>query len=100
MLNPLASHEADGLNCRLFEAAGCGAVVLTEWRDRLPELFRVPAEVRAFGTFEDLKKELRELLRFSDDERRAVGDAAAGRAHAEHTYAHRFQRIVSILGAG
>jgi spore maturation protein CgeB len=100
VLNSLASHEADGLNCRVFEAAACGAVVLTEWRDRLPSFFDVPGEVRAYRTLDELLEHLVALCRASVGERSALGNAAARRAHAEHSYLHRFEVIRATLGRG
>jgi spore maturation protein CgeB len=100
VLNTLASHEADGLNCRLFEAAASGALVLTERRDRLDDLFRVPAEVSCYEDHDELVARARQLVALAPAERRRRGDAAAARAHAEHTYAHRFSHIVGLLGRG
>jgi spore maturation protein CgeB len=99
VLNSLVSTEGDGLNCRLFEAAGCGAVVLTEWRPRLPELFR-DNEVRSYTDFEGLVDQLKELVSLPVEQRRSMGDAAAARAHGEHTYLHRFESIVDVIGKG
>lgn len=100
VLNTLASHEADGMNCRLFEAAGCGAVVLTERRDRLEEFFRVPGEVWAYSSLDELVEKARHLINFDAGARRVLGDAASARAHREHTYAHRFDSMCKALGCG
>jgi hypothetical protein len=100
VLNAMASHEADGANCRLFEAAACGAVVLTDWRERLPSMFKLPEEMRAFASFDELVGELRAIAALTPAERRALGDAAAARAHAEHSYARRFETLTGLLGRG
>jgi spore maturation protein CgeB len=100
VLNSMASHESDGLNCRLFEAAGCGAVVLTEWRERLPSFFDVPGEVRSYRTFTELVDQALELVDLSASARRKLGNAAAARAHSEHTYRHRFETLCGALGRG
>ena len=100
VLNAMASHEADGANCRLFEAAGCGAVVLTDWRERLPTFFDIPREVRAFRSFADIIREVRAITDLAPEERRMLGDAAAARAHAEHSYARRFENLMCELGRG
>ena len=39
VLNTMHLAEVNGVNARLFEAAGCGAAVLTEFRSTVPELF-------------------------------------------------------------
>lgn len=100
VLNALASHEGDGTNCRLFEAAGCGAIVLTEWRDRLPELFDVPREILVFRSFEELVEQVRAAAALPAAARRTLGDAAARRAHADHGYACRFVKITEAVGRG
>ena len=42
------------MNGRLFQATGCGAAVLTEFRPAVPELFAVGDEVLAFRDFDEL----------------------------------------------
>lgn len=100
VLNAMASHEADGANCRLFEAAACGAVVLTDWRERLSSFFDVPQEVRSFRSFAEIVDEVRAISTLSPEHRRRLGDAAAARAHAEHSYACRFADLTGCLGHG
>ena len=52
----------NGVNVRLFEAAGCGAAVLTEFRSTVPKLFAVGKEVLAFHDFDDLVEQATRLL--------------------------------------
>ncbi len=97
VLNNLHPAEMDGANCRLFEAAGSGAVVLTEDRPVLGDLFERQREVLAFSTFDELMDQISLVL--NDTERGTViGDAAALRAHAEHTYQHRLFELFTVLG--
>jgi spore maturation protein CgeB len=99
VLNDVASTEASHLNCRLFEAAASGAAVLTEWRDGLADLFDAEREVRPYRTFDELVRGARELIEDRVAARR-IGDSATKRARDEHTYAHRFARMVEVLGRG
>jgi len=93
VLNNLAPSEMHSVNCRLFEAAGCGAAVLCESRPTLPELFETDREVVAFTDFDELVERARKLL--SDaDLARSIGDAAAARAHRDHTYQRRLAVIL------
>ncbi len=55
VLNNLHPAET-GVNCRLFEAAGCGAVVLCEDRPVLGELFERGQEVMTFSSFDELRR--------------------------------------------
>lgn len=100
VLNNLAVHEADGLNARLFEAAACGGVVLTEWRDRLPELFDTPGEIHSYRTFDELVEAIFMLASLPDDRRGAIAAAGSARAHRDHTYRDRVERIATVLGGG
>lgn len=96
VLNNLHPAESAGMNCRLFEAAASGAAVVTEERQGLRDLFHPGREVSTFDTYDELTKTLRELL--DDPERgRSIADAAAARAHAEHTYEHRLEAILTDL---
>lgn len=99
VLNNLASHEGDGLNARLFEAAACGAVVLCEHRARLPELFERD-EVTPYVTVDELVDEARRLGGLAQPERESIAAAASARAHAEHTNAQRFGVMVEALASG
>lgn len=93
VLNNLHPSELGSVNCRLFEAAGSGAAVLCEDRQAVADLFEPGAEVLTFSTYDELVKHARALLDDPDLTRR-IGDAAAARAHAEHTYQHRLQRVL------
>lgn len=93
VLNNLHPSELTSVNCRLFEAAGSGAAVITEYRPALDDLFEVGSEVLAFSTFDELIGHWRDLA--DDPELGAkIGDAAAARASAEHTYQHRLRAIL------
>lgn len=99
VLNTLHPTEMESMNCRLFEAAGCGAAVLTEYRAELPKLFEIGEEVVAFSTFDELVQEARSLL--ADPERsRAIGDRAALRAHRDHSYGARLSELMGRLLSG
>jgi spore maturation protein CgeB len=96
VLNTMHPGEINGVNARLFEAAGSGAAVLTEFRPTLPDLFAVGDEVLAFHDFDDLIDQATRLLREGGLTAK-IGDAAAARAHESHTYEKRLQVIVEKL---
>jgi spore maturation protein CgeB len=93
VLNNLHPAEVTGVNARLFEAAGCGAAVLTEFRPAVPDLFAVGEEVLAFGDFGELVEQASRLLGESGLTAR-LGDAAARRAHRDHALTHRIATII------
>lgn len=96
VLNNLHPAELRGVNCRLFEAAACGAAVLCEERPALETLFDRESELFTFSRFEDLLLAARLVLQ-DGNTAQARGDAAAVRAHAEHTYRHRIEQIMEDL---
>lgn len=96
VLNTMHPSEIHGVNARLFEAAGCGAAVLTEFRPVLPDLFGVGTEVLAFHDFDELVSQARRLLGEVGLSAK-LGDAAAARAHESHTYEKRLAVILEKL---
>ena len=96
VLNTMHLAEMSGVNARLFEAAGCGAAVLTEFRPTVPELFAVGKEVLVFHDFDDLVEQATRLLSERGLTAR-LGDAAAQRAHRDHTYDLRVTAILEKL---
>ena len=93
VLNNMHPAEVAGVNLRLFEAAGSGAAVLSEFRPVTPDLFTVGEEVLAFKDFDELVEQASRLLHEPGLTAR-LGDAAARRAHRDHTMA---QRVVTII---
>ena len=81
------------MNLRLFEAAGSGAAVLSEFRPVIPDLFKVGEEVLAFRDFDELVQQASRLLHEPGLTAR-LGDAAARRAHREHTITQRLATII------
>jgi spore maturation protein CgeB len=93
VLNTMHPAEVAGVNSRLFEAAGCGAAVLTEFRRTVPELFAAGDEVLTFRDFDELVGQAARLLNEAGLSAR-LGDAAARRAHRDHTYDLRVRTIL------
>ena len=96
VLNTLHPAEILGINARLFEATGCGAAVITEYRPVVPELFSVGNEVLVFHDFDDLVYQATRLLN-EVGLTAALGDAAMFRAHRDHTYERRLSYIFEKL---
>jgi spore maturation protein CgeB len=91
----VAGNEA--ANLRLFEATGMGALLVTDARTNLGELFDVGAEVVAYEN----PHEAGELVRYYlDHPKDAQAVAAAGQARTlrEHTWTNRMERLSRIIG--
>lgn len=93
VLNTMHPAEMAGVNVRLFEAAGSGAAVLTEFRPALPDLFALGDEVLEFRDFDQLVDQAERLLSEPGLTAR-LGDAASRRAHRDHTYDLRLTAIL------
>lgn len=96
LLNTIHPAEIAGVNGRLFQAAGSGAAVLSEFRPVLPDLFEVGDEVLVYHDFDDLVDQATRLINEAGLTVR-LGDAAAQRAHRDHTYQHRLTTILEQL---
>jgi spore maturation protein CgeB len=96
VLNNLHPAEIIGVNARLFEAAGCGAAVITEFRPAVSELFEVGSEVLTYNDFDELVDQANRLLS-EPGLTASLGDAAAYRAHRDHTYDLRVAEILEKI---
>ncbi|MBZ5668203.1 MAG: glycosyltransferase [Acidobacteriia bacterium] len=97
VLNTMHYGEIEGVNCRLFEAAGCGAFQIADWKPALPDLFEPEKEIVTFRTQQELREKVDYYLAHPE-ERREIADRAYAHAHNEHTYEMRLQRMFEILG--
>jgi spore maturation protein CgeB len=97
VLNTMHYGEIIGVNCRLFEAAGCGAFQIAEWKQGLPELFEPEREIVTFRTRKELKEKVDYYLTHPK-ERHEIADRAYARSHREHTYGARLKQMFEILG--
>ena len=88
--------ENNANNMRLYEATGVGAMLLTDQKDNLNELFEIDREVVAYSSQEEAVEIVRHYLDHPDE---LVKIARAGQARTlrEHTYAQRMQELVQIL---
>jgi spore maturation protein CgeB len=90
----LASQYAN--NMRLYEATGMGALLLTDHKDNLNDIFEIGKEVVSYRN----EQECLELLQYYAEhevERAAIARAGQQRVLKEHTYFHRMQELLSIL---
>ena len=97
VLNTMHYGEIEGVNCRLFEVAGCGAFQIADWKPGLPDLFEPELEIVTYHTRAELKEKVDYYLAHPE-ERQEIADRAYARAHREHTYEKRLQKMFQILG--
>jgi spore maturation protein CgeB len=83
---------------RLFEAAACGAPVLSDWFEGLETFFEPGKEILVARS----KHDVLQALQASDAELEAVAKAGRARVLSEHTSDHRaieLERVLSRLAA-
>ncbi len=83
-------------NFRLFEATGCGAMLVTDWKQNLHEMFDIGNEVAAYRNDEEC---LSMIERYMHDEPARLAIAAAGyqRTIAEHTFIDRMASFAAMV---
>lgn len=94
-LNPLHYAEIDGLNCRAFELAGCGAFQMVTSRPVLREHFVPGMEVETFDSTDELVDKIRHYLK-NPHLAAAIAERGQVRAHTEHTYEARLKEILRV----
>jgi spore maturation protein CgeB len=88
--------EGHANNMRLFEATGCGALMITEAAPNLIDLFEPGVEVVTYAGADELVTAVRHHLR-QRAERGAIARAGRERTLREHTYARRVEQLAEIL---
>jgi spore maturation protein CgeB len=97
LINTVFYSEIEGVNCTLFEAAGCGAFQIADWKPSLPKLFEPEREIVTFRSGRELKEKVDYYLNHPE-ERLEIAHRAYLRAHREHTYEIRLTKIFDLLG--
>ena len=95
-LNSTQIIEGNSLNCRAFEIAGAGGLQLMEYKPIIPECFEPEKEILVFNNMEELLDHIDRAKR-NPNEMKKIREAAASRAHSEHTYMRRIEGILSLV---
>lgn len=86
-----------GLNPRLFEAAGCAAYQVVDWKQEIASLFECPREIACYHTLEEIPALIRAALADPGAVRQSA-TAAQRRAYREHTYRNRMASLLEQVG--
>ena len=84
-------------NIRLFEATGVGALLISDWKKNLHEMFEPGKEIVVYRSPEECVEMIKYYLAH-DAEREAIATAGQRRTLREHNYFNRMQELVAILG--
>ncbi|MCO6430667.1 MAG: glycosyltransferase [Deltaproteobacteria bacterium] len=93
-MSSAAKHYAN--NMRLFEATGCGSLLITDFKDNLCDLFEPGKEVVAYRSADECEALIKYYLAHPD---KAAKIARAGqeRTLKQHAYALRLKHTAEIL---
>lgn len=94
MVRDLAGNET--ANMRIFEATGCGSLLLTERRDNLAEFFTPGVEVAVYGDEQELAGQLEYYLAHPDEAER-MGARARQRCLGEHAMSRRAGQLDALI---
>ena len=89
--------ENNANNMRLFEATGCGAMLVTDYKDNLNELFEIGKEVVAYRSSEECAALVKYYLAHPE-EAETIARAGQQRTLRDHTYEMRMKQTAEILG--
>lgn len=83
-------------NMRLFEATGCGALLITDYKDNLNELFEIGKEVVAYRSPEECAALISYFIAHPE-EAAAIASAGQERTLRDHTYYKRMEQTAEIM---
>lgn len=95
-LNEHGSIAPHANNCRLYEATGVGAPLVTDWKPDLDVLFEPGREVAAFRSPEECLQLVERLLG-DEAERERLARAGQERTLADHTYRRRMEELLEVV---
>jgi len=83
-------------NMRLFEATGCGTLLITDYKDNLNELFEIGKEVVAYRSPEECAALVKYYLAHPDEAEK-IAKADQESTLRDHTYTKRMEQTAEIL---
>ncbi len=83
-------------NMRLYEATGMGALLITDYKKNLNDLFKVGKEILEYKNTKDLINKINYYLKY-DIKREKIAEAGQKRTLKDHTYRVRMRQLIGIL---
>lgn len=84
-----------GINPRLFEANGCGAFQICDYKDEIPKLYEPEKEIVLYKSIEELKEKLSFFLT-REKERNDIAEKGFLKTINHYTYEHRLKEMFLI----
>lgn len=94
-LNFANSQGENQIKARMFEVPGCGGFLLTESARSLERFYRPNHEIAVYDGLDDLVAKIHHYLA-NPRERDQIAQAGFNRTRVEHTYEHRFMRLLNF----
>lgn len=88
--------KSNANNMRLFEATGCGALLITDYKTNLSDLFEIGEEVVAYRSVEECMELIGYYL-VHQDEASAIAKRGQVRTLRDHTYEIRMRHTAELL---
>lgn len=95
-INSTSMTEFDSLNCRAFEIAGAAGMQILEYRPAVEECFDLDKEIMIYRSLDELEVALDKAIRYTKDVSQ-IRENGYIRAHSEHTYELRLEKIFKAL---
>lgn len=83
-------------NMRLYETTGMGAMLLTDSKHNLNDLFNIDREIITYKNTNELLKKIGYFLN-NDEEREKIAKQGQKRTLTDHTYNKRMEELIQIL---
>lgn len=94
--NHIGFSQEHASNTRLFQATGCGACLLTDWKPDLVKYFEPDSEVVTYRSAQEAEEKVKWLLG-NESARQAIAKAGQKRALRDHTFALRTEALLEIV---
>ena len=85
------------LKGRNFDVPGCGGFLLTEYIEKLEDLYKIGKEIECFFNFNELVEKIKYYLEHNE-ERERIAQAGYERTLRDHTSEKRLNEIFRIIG--
>jgi len=83
-------------NMRIYETTGMGAMLITDDKKNLSDLFKIGTELQTYKTVVELLQKIKYYLQH-DDKRKTIAIAGQYRTLKDHIYQARMKELVTIL---
>lgn len=83
-------------NIRLFEATGCGACLVTDYKENLSDYFEIDKEIIVYNSPEECVEKIQFLLN-NENIRKEIAEAGQRKTLEKYNYEKRSQKLLEIV---